>query len=98
MGPDLKYAELLDIAEDYVQKHNLSRNKASPPVRICRFSKGKRRCSAAETDPAFAVGKYVQGEGERGGGSLLKARDFCHPYKDNYCYVVQPKQLHKIII
>ena len=71
MGPDLKYAELLDIVEDYVQKHNLSRNKASPP--------GVR-------------------EGERGGGSLLKARDFCHPYKDNYCYAVQPKQLHKIII
>jgi len=36
-------------------------------VRICRFSKGKRRCSAAETDPAFAVGKYVYGAGGRGG-------------------------------
>lgn len=26
--------------------------------RICRFSEGKRRCSAAETNSAFAVGKY----------------------------------------
>ena len=31
----------------------------SRSVRLWRFSYGKRRCSAAETESAFAVGKYI---------------------------------------
>ena len=47
----------------YLIKNFRAQQENSPSfsrsVRLWRFSYGKRRCSAAETESAFAVGKYI---------------------------------------